>query len=139
MTKKNTRNARYLLSSTLGGPYTAVNLTHGLKLGLQTDWAEATVHGATYKEYIGGLKDFSLTVLAYYDTIATTLEVMAANGISEFFLLYHDFADPLNYWRGQCFLGFNEQNLDLGNTVEDSFSARIANSDIQLVRAGAVV
>jgi len=136
---KNARNARFLLSSTLAGPYTAVTKTHGLKMNVPTDFSEDTGHGANFKSYLPGLQDFKLTVLNWYDTIYTTLEAMSLNKISEFFIAYVDFADSLNYYRGQTFLGMDEFDLDLGNTVGFKYTSVIANSDIQIVRAGAAL
>lgn len=74
--------------------------------------------------------------MTWYDTVYTTLENMSLNKISEYFIAYIDFADTLNYYRGQCFVGQDELDLDLGNTAGLSFTAVIANADIQIVRAG---
>ncbi len=139
MAPKNTRNARLLLCATLGGTYVAVNKTHGLNLELPVDWSEAQGHGARFKSYLAGLQDFSTTVTAYYDTVYTTLENMALNKISEYFQIYIDFADTLNYYRGQAFVGLDGLNLDLGNTADQSFSFRIANDDIDIIRAGVTI
>jgi len=136
---KNSRNASLRLSSTLAGPYTAVTKTHGLKLNVPTDFSEDTGHGAQFKSYLPGLQDFKMTVLNWYDTIYTTLEAMSLNKISEYFIAYIDFADSLNYYRGQCFMGQDEVDLDLGNTVGFKYTATIANSDVQVVRAGAAL
>lgn len=136
---KNSRNARLLLSSTLAGPYTAVTKSHGLKLNVPTDFSEDTGHGAQFKSYLPGLQDFKGTVLAWYDTIYTTLEGMSINKISEYFIAYVDFADSLNYYRGQCFMGQDEFDLDLGNTVGGKYTMTIASGDVQLVRNGAAL
>lgn len=137
MATKNSRNARILLASTLAGPYTAVTKSHGLKFNVPTDFSEDTGHGAQFKSYIPGLQDFKMTVLNWYDTIYTTLEAMSLNKISEYFIAYIDFADTLNYYRGQMFVGQDEVDLDLGVTVGEKFTAVIANTDLQVVRAGA--
>jgi len=136
---KNSRNASLRLSSTLAGPYTAVTKTHGLKLNVPTDFSDDTGHGAQFKSYLPGLQDFKMTVLNWYDTVYTTLEAMSLNKISEYFIAYIDFADSLNYYRGQCFMGQDEVDLDLGNTVGFKYTATIANSDVQVVRAGAAL
>lgn len=136
MATKNTRNARLLLCTTLGGTYVAVNKTHGLKLNLTTDFSEDTSHGDSFKSYIPGLQDFKATVLAWYDTAYSVLEAMSKNKTSEFFMLYPDFADTLNYYRGQCFMGLDELDNDLGNTTGLSFTTVIANADIAIIRAG---
>lgn len=139
MATKNSRNSRLLLSSTLAGPYTAVTKSHGLKLNVSTDFSEDTGHGASFKSYIPGLQDFKGTVLAWYDTIYTTLEGMSLNKISEYFIAYVDFADSLNYYRGQCYMGLDEVDMDLGNTVGFKYTMTIANADVQIVRAGAAL
>lgn len=139
MATKNARNASLKLSSTLGGPYTAVTKSHGLKLNLTTDFSEDTGHGAQFKSYLPGLQDFKATILAWYDTVYTTLEAMSLNKISEYFIAYIDAADSLNYYRGQMFVGLDEADLDLGNTVGFKYTGVIANADVQIVRAGAAL
>jgi hypothetical protein len=75
--------------------------------------------------------------MAWYDSVYTTLNAMSLNKISEYFLAYYDFADPLNYIRGQAYAGLDEVDLDLGNTAGESYTFVIANADVQVVRAGA--
>ena len=139
MTTKNSRNARLILASTIGGPYTAVTKSHGLKLSVPTAFSKDTGHGASFESYLPGLQDFKMTIMAWYDTVYTTLEAMSLNKISEYFLAYIDFADTLNYYRGQCFVGEDEMDMDLGVTVGIKYTATIANADIQIVRAGAAL
>jgi len=136
---KNTRNARLLLCATLGGTYVAVNKTHGLNLSLSTDFSEDTSHGDTLKSYIPGLQDFKLTINAWYDTAYAVLETMSKNKTSEYFQLYPDFADTLNYYRGQCYVGLDGLPLDLGNTADLTFTSTIANADIAIIRGGAAI
>jgi hypothetical protein len=128
-----------LLCATLSGTYVAVTKSHGLKLNVPTDFSEDTGHGATFKSYLPGLQDFKATLMAWYDTVYTTLEAMSLNKISEYFLIYPDFADTINYYRGQCFIGQDELDLDIGKTIDDKFTAVIANADIQIYRAGALL
>lgn len=139
MAIKNTRNARMLLCATLGGTYVRITKSHGLKLNVPTDFAEGTGHGDGFKEYTPGLQDFKATVLAWYDTAYTTLEAMSVNKTSEYFQIYFDFADTLNYYRGQCYFGQDEVNLDIGNTAGMGYTAVIANADIDIIRAGTTI
>lgn len=139
MSTKNTRNARLLLSATLTGTYVAVTKSHGLKFNVPTDFSEDTGHGDRFKGYLPGLQDFKLTLLAWYDTVYTTLEAMSVNKISEYFQAYIDFADTLNYYRGQMFLGQDEFNLDIGNTAGSGYTGVIANADINIIRAGSTI
>lgn len=139
MGTKNTRNARMLLCATLGGTYVRINKTHGLKLNVPTDFSEDTSHGDRFKGYIPGLQDFKATVTAWYDTAYTTLEAMSVNKISEYFQIYPDFADTLNYYRGQCFFGQDEFDLDIGNTAGQGYTAVIASADIDIIRAGVTI
>jgi hypothetical protein len=136
MATKNARNARLLLCATLGGTYVAVNKTHGAKLNLQTDFSEDTSHGDSFKSYLPGLQDFKATIMAWYDTAYTTLEAMSKNKTSEYFQFYPDFADTVNYYRGQMFVGLDELDGDLGNTVGFQYTGVIANADIAIIRAG---
>lgn len=117
----------------------AVNKTHGLNLSLSTDFSEDTSHGDTLKSYIPGLQDFQLTINAWYDTAYAVLETMSKNKTSEYFQLYPDFADTLNYYRGQCYVGLDGLPLDLGNTADLTFTSTIANADIAIIRGGAAI
>jgi hypothetical protein len=139
MATKNTRNTRVLICSTLGGTYVAVNKTHGFKLNLSTDFSEDTSHGDSFKSYLPGLQDFKGTLDAWYDTVYSTLEAASKNKISYFFTIYPDFADTLNYYRGQCYFGLDDLDLSLGNTAGFSYTMVIANADIVIVRAGAAI
>lgn len=139
MAPKNSKNARLLIATAGAGPYTIVTRTHGLKLGLDPDWTEASAHGMTFKDYVKGMMDWAGTVLQYYDTVFALLEGASINGTSYYFLAYYDYpADPTNYWRGQCTFGFGEVNMDLGVTIDNTFSMRIYNGDVALVRNGTV-
>lgn len=123
----------------MAGPYTAVTKSHGLKFSVPTAFSKDTGHGAQFESYIPGLQDFKLTLLAWYDTIYTTLEAMSLNKLTEYFIAYIDLADSLNYYRGQCYIGLDEADLDLGVTVGFKYTAVIANADVQIVRAGAAL
>lgn len=136
MTTKNTRNARMLICATLGGTYVAVNKTHGLNLNLPTDFSEDTSHGDRFKSYIPGLQDFKVEVSAWYDTAYIVLESASLNKTTYYFIIYPDFADPVNYYRGQCYFGLEGFDLSLGNTADLKFTSTIANADIQVIRNG---
>jgi hypothetical protein len=103
---------------------------------LQTDFSEDTSHGDSFKSYLPGLQDFKGTLMAWYDTAYTTLEAMSKNKTSEYFQSYPDIADTVNYYRGQCFVGLDELDLDIGNTAGFQFTQVIANADIAIIRAG---
>jgi hypothetical protein len=139
MATKNSRNASLRLATTLAGPYTAVTKSHGLKLNVPTAFSKDTGHGAQFESYLPGLQDFKGKVMSWYDTIYTTLEAMSLNKISEYFIAYIDLADSLNYYRGQCYMGLDDVDLDLGVTVGFQYTMTIANADIQIVRAGAAL
>lgn len=139
MATKNTRNARFLLSGTGGGTYVPVTKGHGLKFNVPTDFSEDTGYGQRFKTQIPGLQDFKLTLSAWYDTAYTTLEYASLNKTSYYFLAYPDYADVQNYYRGQCYIGQDEFNLEIGNTADTSYTVVLANEDIQIVRAGAAL
>jgi hypothetical protein len=128
-----------LLCATLGGTYVAVNKSHGLKLNLPTDWSEDTGHGQRFKSKLPGLQDFTAALTAWYNTVYKTLEVMSVNKISEYFLIYNDFTDTVNYYRGQCFVGLNEHDMDIGNTAGMSYDVMLANEDLDIIRDGVTI
>lgn len=139
MGTKNTRNAGLYLSATLGGTYTRISKTHGLKLSLKTDFSEDTSHGDTFKSKIPGSQDFEGTLQRWYETATTALESLSLSKTSEYFLIYPDVADTVNYYRGQAYFGLDELNLDLGNTADMQFTMVIANADIAIIRNGSVL
>jgi hypothetical protein len=51
---------------------------------------------------------------------------MSKNKTSEYFQLYIDFADTVNYYRGQMYVGLDELDGDLGNTAGFQFTGTIA-------------
>lgn len=139
MGTKNTRNAGLYLSATLGGTYTKISKTHGLKLSLKTDFSEDTSYGDTFKSQIPGLQDFSVTLMRWYETATTALESLSINKTSEYFMIYPDVSDTVNYYRGQAYFGLDELNLSLGNTADMSYTMVIANADIAIIRNGAAL
>jgi hypothetical protein len=136
MATKNTRNAGLYLCNTLGGTYVLVSKTHGFNPSLTTDFSEDTSHGDQFKSYIPGLSDFKAKLTAWYQTTNSTLMAMALNRISEYFMAYPDKADTLNYIRGQCYLGMDGLDMDLGKTVEESYTMVLANADVAIIKAG---
>jgi hypothetical protein len=130
---------RLLISSTLAAPYTLVTKTHGFKLNLSTDFSEDTSHGDSFKSYLPGLQDFKGTLDAWYDTAQSVLESASKNKTSYYFLVYPDYSDSVNYYRGQCYFGLDELELSLGNTAGFSYTMVIANADIAIVRAGSAI
>lgn len=139
MATKNTRNARLLIGSTLASPYTLITKAHGVTLNLSTDFSEDTAYGDSFKSYLPGLQDFKATVNAWYETAQSVLESASKNKTSYYFLLYPDYNDSVNYYRGQCYFGLDELNLALGNTADLTFTMVIANADIAIIRAGAAI
>lgn len=139
MSTKNSRNAGLYLCATLGGTYVKITKTHGLKLNLGTDFSEDTSHSDRFKSYLPGLQDFKGTLMRWYETATTALESLSLNKTSEYFMIYPDVADTVNYYRGQAFFGLDELNLDLGNTVDMSYTMTIANADIEVIRNGSAL
>lgn len=139
MATKNTRLAALYLGSTLGGTYTRITKTHGLKLNIPTDFSEDTSHGDRFKSYLPGLQDFSADIMQWYESASTVLETLSLNKTSEYFLIYPDYTDPTNYYRGQMYVGLDELNLDLGATADMKYTGRIANADIAIIRNGAAI
>lgn len=139
MATKNSRNGRYLLCATKTGTYIPVAGAFGYKENVPTDFSEDTTFGAFFKSYIPGLQDYKATLMRRYDTADATVEKMSKTKTSEYFLFYPDYADTLNYTRGQTFLGQDEHDNDLGKTVDQKYTAVIANSDLEIVRNGAAL
>lgn len=137
MAAVNSKNAALLLAMAGAGPYTRITKTHGLNLTMPTEWADASSHGQSFKSYTQGQMDFSATVTQWYDTVQYVLDHAAIDAIPYYFLAYFNYpSDTLNYWRGQCTVGLEGHNLDIGQTIDASYSLRLYNDDVALVRGG---
>lgn len=136
MATKNTRNARLLLALTAAGPFVAVNKTHGLKLNVPTDFSDDTGHGQRFKTAIPGLQDFKLEISAWYDTAYPTLEAASLNKLAYYAQVYPDFADTLNYYFAQVYIGQEEFDLSLGNTAGQGYTVVLANEVVSIIRNG---
>lgn len=128
-----------LLCATLGGTYVAVSKSHGLKTKLPTAFSKDTSHGDRFESSLPGTEEFSATLTAWYNTAYTTLEAMAVNRVSEYFMIYPDFSDTTNYYRGQCYVSFTEHDLDLGNTGGHGFDVVLASGDLDIIRSGTTI
>lgn len=106
---------------------------------MPTDFSEDTAHGDRWKSRLPGLQDFSATLAAWMNTAYSTIKAMSVNRVSEYFQIYPDFSDTLTYYRGQCYLGLSEHDLDLGNTSGESYDVVLANSDLDIIYAGVTI
>jgi hypothetical protein len=139
MGTKNNWNAGLYLCATLAGTYLKITKTHGFKISFTTNFSDDTSHGDRVDSNTVGSQAFKATLMAWYDATRTILEGMAYNKVSEYFLAYVDVADTPNYYRGQCYVGLDDHDLDRGNTSDQSYSLVIANADFQIVRGGAAL
>lgn len=136
MARKNSRRALLQLSPTLNGPYTDINGTHGFTIEMPTNFSDSSAHGQRFETSIPGLQGFSGTITKWYDTASTLLEDASLNKIPYHFRAYPDRGDTLNYYRGQCYIGMESENMDLGNTIDQSYTLVLADEDVDIIRGG---
>ena len=137
----NTRNGRFLLSGTAaaGSAYVAVANAHGYKENTSTAFSDDTVLGARFESGIPGLQAYKGDLMSWYNAVDATLEKMSVQKISEYFLFYPDFSNPLNYTRGQCYIGQDESDHEMGKTADQKYNVVLYAGDIQIVRGGVVI
>jgi hypothetical protein len=126
---RNSRNAGLYLRPTGSGAYTKVNKTHGLKLGLGTDFSDDSGHGQKFKTALPGQHDFKVDVELWYQIYADTLKNYSLNETILDFLLYPNISDTLNYWSGSCYIGQDEMDPSLGKTVSEKYTLVLSGGD----------
>jgi hypothetical protein len=100
----------------------AVAETHdAFGLSLSTDYAEDTSHGDTYRTRIPTLKDFTLSFEKWFDTAYHTLIDAAIASTTGKFYLYPDRTDNTIYWYGTGYVGLEDYNVGLEDTVNESY------------------
>lgn len=121
MATKHGVNARIYMGPTTPIP---VAETHGINLGFDTDFAEDSSQGDSFKTYLAGLSDFTMEINKWYDSAeATLLDAVIARTIMKFYF-YPDAADATVYVYGTGQLGGGGFNAGIGDVVDQTYQFR---------------
>jgi hypothetical protein len=121
------KNAVLYLGANTAVPVTQ---THTFDGSLQTDMADVTAHGAAFKVYLPGLKDYKQKVDAYYDDAYWTMVDAAFNNTALRHYLYPDRNNTANYFSGLVYLSLDSLNSPTGDANKESFSMMPAGTII---------
>jgi hypothetical protein len=123
MATKHGVNARIYLGASTAIP---VAETHGMSLGFDTDFAEDSAQGDSFKTYLPGLADFTLEINKWYDSAEyVLLDAVIARTTLKFYF-YPDASDNTVYVYGTGTLGGGGFDAPIDNIVDQTYSFRAA-------------
>lgn len=109
------------------GSASAVAETHGLNMNVDTDFAEDSSQGDSWKTYLVGLNDFKLEIDKWYDNSTGVLLNASINKTLMKFYLYPDRADSTIYFYGTNYIGGGGLNAPINAAIDQKFTL-VANS-----------
>jgi len=102
---------------------------HGFKMSMSPDKLEDTSFGDTYKTYLLGLFDFSVTLNKWYNDADFVLEDAARNKTLLKFYAYADIAATGDYWSWEGYVALADSGGDVGSMLDQTYEIT-ANSAI---------
>lgn len=117
-------NARIYMGASVAVP---VAETHGMNMNFETDFAEDSSQGDSFKTYLAGLADFTLEINKWYDNTESTLLDAVINRTVLKFYFYPNAADSTVYIYGTGQLGGGGFNTTMSDPVDQTYQFR-ANS-----------
>jgi hypothetical protein len=122
MATKHGVNARIYMGASTAIPITE---THGMNLGFDTDFAEDSSQGDSFKTYLPGLSDFTLEINRYDSAESTLLNAVIARTTLKFYF-YPDANDATVYVYGTGTLGGGGFDAPIDNIVDQTYQFRAA-------------
>ncbi len=119
-TQKHGVNSRIYVGATNASP---ISGTHGLKVTVDTDFAEQSAQGDVWKTRLPGLSDFSVEISKWYDSLtagAILVDAVIARTLEKFYY-YPDAADNTNYVYGTAYIGGGGYDSPIGGIVDQSY------------------
>jgi len=124
MATKHGVNSRIYMGATTPIPVTE---THNIDISFDTDFAEDSSQGDSFKTYLAGLADFTMSIDRWYDSAESTLlDAVIARTVMKFYA-YPDAADATVYVYGTGQLGGGGFKMGIGDVVDQGYQFR-ANS-----------
>lgn len=124
------KNAVLYLGTPTASP---VAQTNNISLSLPTDYADASVHGNRFRQYVPGLKDYNMTVESFYDDTYFTMLDAAFNDTALNHYFYPNRGNTANYFYGQVYLSIETLEAGVDDMVGESWSI-VPASDITFRR-----
>jgi len=125
MAKSHGKNAALYLGAVTAVP---VAETSNISISLPTDFADASAHGATYKEYVPGLRDLTIAVDKFYDDAYGTMINAAIANTVLWFYAYPNRTVTGKYFMGQCYVGLDSLDSPVGDMNAESWNIVHAGS-----------
>lgn len=124
MATKHGVNSRVYMGSSNASP---IAETHNLSLGFDTDFAEDSSQGDSFKTYLAGLSDFTFEIDKWYDTADHTLiDAVIARTTMKFYF-YPDASDNTVYVYGQGTIGGGGFKAGIGDIVDQTYQFRASS------------
>jgi hypothetical protein len=124
MATKHGVNARFYAGASVAIP---IAETHGMNLNFDTDFAEDSSQGDSFKTYLPGLSDFTLEINKWYDSADATLLDAVINRTDLKFYFYPDAADATVYVYGSGKVGGGGFNAPIDNIVDQTYQFRASS------------
>ncbi len=124
MATKHGVNARVYLGATTAIP---IAETHNLDMSFNTDFAEDSSQGDSFKTFLPGLSEATFKIDKWYDSAAHTLldAVIARTSLNAYF--YPDAADNTVYVYGTGTIGGGGFKAGIGDIVDQSYDFRFSS------------
>jgi hypothetical protein len=126
MATKHGVNAVLYMGATTAIPITE---THGITIGAETDFAEDSSQGDTWKTYLPGLSDITTEFEKWFDSAAgggTLLAAAIARTLQKVYF-YPDRADDTVYLYGTGYVGGGGFDAPIGDIVNQTYSFRFTS------------
>jgi hypothetical protein len=121
MSTKHGVNSRIYMGATTPIPVTE---THNIDISFDTDFAEDSSQGDSFKTYLAGLADFTMAIDRWYDSAEyVLLDAVIARTVLKFYF-YPDAADATVYLYGTGQLGGGGFKAGIGDVVDQSYQFR---------------
>lgn len=121
MATKHGVNSRIYMGATTPIPVTE---THNIDISFDTDFAEDSSQGDSFKTYLAGLADFTMAIDRWYDSAEyVLLDAVIARTTLKFYF-YPDAADATVYLYGSGQLGGGGFKAGIGDVVDQSYQFR---------------
>lgn len=95
--------------------------THGISVSVDTDFAEDSAQGDSWKTYIAGLNDFTVEISKWFDSAEKALINAVINKTVMKFYFYPDRTDNTNYVYGTGYVGGGGFDAPIDGIVDQTY------------------
>ena len=104
----------------------AITETFDLSIETETDFADDSAHGDSWRTFIPTLSTFNLTINKHFDDATGGGQLQAwviARTVLKYYL-YPTRASSTVYWYGTCYLGGGGMSMTLEDVIDSTFNAQ---------------